>query len=93
VIDGKSHLLRAGACAHIPKGAAHSFKNTGGVPARHLVVISPAGLEGFFAAAGVPTTYSDTDAPPVTQEVIDRMRSTAAKFHLELIAPDAATAT
>jgi mannose-6-phosphate isomerase-like protein (cupin superfamily) len=88
VIDGKAHLLRAGACAHIPKGTVHSFKNTGSVPARHLVAISPAGLEGFFAAAGMPTTYSDTEAPPVTQDVIDRFGARAAEFHLELVAPD-----
>jgi mannose-6-phosphate isomerase-like protein (cupin superfamily) len=92
VIDGKAHLLRAGACAHIPKGAVHSFKNTGSVPARHLVVISPAGLEGFFQAAGVPSTYSDNTSPPVTQETIDRIRARAMEFQMELVAPDASAA-
>jgi quercetin dioxygenase-like cupin family protein len=91
-IDGEAHLLRAGACAHIPKGAVHNFKNTGSVPARHLVVITPAGLEGFFLAAGEPTLYCDTDAPPVTQDVIDRLRTRAPEFQMELVAPDASTA-
>ncbi|MGD9803122.1 MAG: cupin domain-containing protein [Hyphomicrobiaceae bacterium] len=93
VIDGKVHLLRAGACAHIPKGVVHSFENTGSVPARHLVVISPAGLEGFFKAAGVPSTYSDNTSPPVTQETIDRIRARAMEFQMELIAPDASAAS
>jgi quercetin dioxygenase-like cupin family protein len=88
MIDGEAHLLHAGACAHIPKGAVHNFKNTGSVPSRHLVVITPAGLEGFFVAAGTAATYSDTDAPPVTQSVIDRLNTRAPEFHMELVAPD-----
>lgn len=91
-IDGKTHILRAGSCLHIPKGAVHSFRNTGCIPARHLVVISPAGLEGFFVAAGAPTTYSDTDAPPVTRDVIDRLQAEAPKFQMELVANGASIA-
>jgi mannose-6-phosphate isomerase-like protein (cupin superfamily) len=87
-VDGESHLLRPGACAHVPKGTVHCFRNTGDVPANLLVMIAPAGLEAFFPAAGVPATYADTDAPPTTEEAIHRMQAVASKFHLEFVEPE-----
>jgi uncharacterized cupin superfamily protein len=32
-----------------PKGIPHTFKSVGSTPARFLTIISPAGLENFFA--------------------------------------------
>jgi quercetin dioxygenase-like cupin family protein len=34
---------------YLARGIAHSFKNTGDVIAKALVLVAPAGLEGFFA--------------------------------------------
>ena len=43
-------LLRAGkgAFAFLPRGIAHTFKNVGTTPGRHLVTIMPGGFERFF---------------------------------------------
>lgn len=39
---------RAGELAFAPRGAPHTYANLSGVPARALLVITPAGFEGYF---------------------------------------------
>lgn len=39
----------AGAYVFIPRGLFHAFKNTGATPARALMIVTPAGLERYFA--------------------------------------------
>jgi quercetin dioxygenase-like cupin family protein len=41
--------LEAGGCAVVPGGRVHTFANVGTGPARYLVLLSPAGYEGYFA--------------------------------------------
>lgn len=75
VIEGEVTLLvgertvRAGpgATVHVPAGVPHNFRNEGGVPARMLMVIAPAGLERLFMEAGVPTA-ADNDIPAPADE-------------------------
>jgi mannose-6-phosphate isomerase-like protein (cupin superfamily) len=40
----------AGACAILPRGVPHGFRNTGLAPARLISVIAPSGLEDYFIA-------------------------------------------
>ena len=40
----------AGACAILPRGIPHGFRNTGSAPARLVSVITPSGLEDYFVA-------------------------------------------
>jgi mannose-6-phosphate isomerase-like protein (cupin superfamily) len=42
--------ISAGACAVLPRGAPHGFRNTGLAPARLIFVITPSGLENYFIA-------------------------------------------
>ena len=47
----EGHLVEkaaAGSFVLVPRGAAHTFANPGGVPTRALLLFSPPGLEGFF---------------------------------------------
>lgn len=55
VLTGRSTVLaRVGDFVHLPRGIVHGFTNPGGTAARMLILTAPAGLEGFFAEAGVP---------------------------------------
>jgi len=57
VLDGRLDIrcgnrtftLEAGACAHLPRGVPHTFRNVGDALARMLVTLVPAGFERFFA--------------------------------------------
>lgn len=42
--------VSAGACAILPRGVPHGFRNTGSTPGRFVFVIAPAGLENYFIA-------------------------------------------
>jgi len=47
---GERHIVAAAeSFVFAPRGIPHTFKNVGTTPARVLVIISPAGLERFFA--------------------------------------------
>jgi mannose-6-phosphate isomerase-like protein (cupin superfamily) len=42
--------ISAGACAVLPRGVPHGFRNIGLAPARLIFVITPSGLEDYFIA-------------------------------------------
>jgi quercetin dioxygenase-like cupin family protein len=75
---------------HIPRGTVHTFRNDASVPARALVIISPAGPTGmqqFFEEAFTPTTDRTASPPPITEELIKRMMAAAARNGLEFVGP------
>jgi quercetin dioxygenase-like cupin family protein len=41
--------LEAGGFALVPGGRVHTFANVGAGPARYLILLTPAGYEGYFA--------------------------------------------
>ena len=52
-----------GAFMFIPRGTAHCFRNFGEVPAKILVIFTPAGMERFFEGhAGLPAGPVDSEA-------------------------------
>lgn len=51
---GAKSVVRAGETVNIPANAPHAFQNRSDRPARLLCLGSPAGLEEFFMAVGVP---------------------------------------
>jgi quercetin dioxygenase-like cupin family protein len=60
-LDGERSVLSAGETIHVPLGAIHSSANVGEHPGRRVVLFSPAGMERFYQAAGVPTVDSEID--------------------------------
>lgn len=48
VVEGRTLDAPEGALVFIPRGHAHRFSNPGDVPARILVMFTPAGMERFF---------------------------------------------
>ena len=71
--------LSAGGTIVIPRGAAHRFQNVGTGTGRLMVVMTPGGFEGFFAAVAAEKPASDM-----------AMAALAARFHLSFVpAPEA----
>lgn len=48
--DGKLTVLKEGEAAFVPKGMEHSFRILGEDGGKLLVIVTPAGFEGFFEA-------------------------------------------
>jgi mannose-6-phosphate isomerase-like protein (cupin superfamily) len=72
--SGRRVELGAGGVIVVPRGAVHRFQNIGEVPGRLMIVMTPGGFEGFFAAV-------ETEAPRSPQE-IDAL---AARFSLRFV--------
>ncbi len=53
-LEGEKFTRGPGQTVFVPRGKEHTFRIVSDVPARHLVILTPGGFEGFFAemAAG-----------------------------------------
>jgi quercetin dioxygenase-like cupin family protein len=88
---GEKSTVRAGETVNIPANAPHSFTNASDRPARLLCMCSPAGLEEFFMAVGVPVD-SRTAAPPELDEAaqtafVAKAQELAPQYRTELLGP------
>ena len=71
VVDEDAELA-SGSFAHLPGGVSHSFWNPSNWPARLLIVMAPAGFEGFFDAAMREARKAGGVPPP---EVMARLNA------------------
>lgn len=88
---GQTSGVSAGQTANIPANAPHSFRNSGDDTVRMLCVVSPAGLEEFFAAVGDPVA-TRTSPPPELDEAEQKSRMAKAirlapSYRQELLPP------
>lgn len=86
-VGGDTITASAGDFAFLPRGIAHSFKNTGDGYAKALVLITPAGLEGFFAEVFEPAADRSAPPPPASKELIGRALAAAPSYGMELLPP------
>jgi quercetin dioxygenase-like cupin family protein len=86
-VGGDTITASAGDFAFLPRGIAHSFKNAGDRDAKALVLITPAGLEGFFREVFELATDRSALPPPASKEMMDRARAAAPRYGLELLPP------
>lgn len=78
---GPGTLVRA------PRGILHAYKNISALPARKLLMISPAGFENFFREIGEPA--KDSSAPPPHRPgTIPRTMQIAMKYGLRFQLPE-----
>ena len=77
----------AGDFVYLPRGIQHSFKNTGDVNAKFIVVVTPAGLEKFFEEAFYPAVDHSSAPPLATEALVARLLAAAPKHGLELLPP------
>ncbi|MFZ4776087.1 MAG: cupin domain-containing protein [Terrimicrobiaceae bacterium] len=86
-VAGKEIRLSAGQTLFAKRGVPHTFKNTGNSDGRMIVVVSPAGLEKFFAEVGTPLD-SPLSAPiDPTPADIERLVAAAPGYGLEILPP------
>lgn len=80
-------LLRVGpgGFASLPRGVPHSFVVEGEAPARFLNVITPGGMEEFFAAVGFPA--EGEGLPPAAPPDIERLVRIGNEFGIETVGP------
>ena len=89
-VGGQTIHAKAGDFIHIPRGTVHSIKNEGTMPGRALVVISPAsptGMQQFFEESFYAAADRSASPPPVTEELMGRMMTAAARNGLEFVHP------
>jgi mannose-6-phosphate isomerase-like protein (cupin superfamily) len=92
-VGDKTMQASPGDCVYLPRGIMHTFKNTGKADAKFLVVITPAGLENFFADAFQPAADPHTAPPLITEAMLGRLLTAAAKHGLEFARPALAGAS
>jgi hypothetical protein len=79
-VGEKRIVATAAMFANMPVGTPHSFKNESGKPAKMLISVAPAGLEGMFFEIGVPVAQGATSAPPPTKAEIEKLLEIATKY-------------
>jgi quercetin dioxygenase-like cupin family protein len=84
-VGGDTITASAGDFAFLPRGIAHSFKNTGDGYANALVLTTPAGLEGFFAEVFEPAADRTATPPTGSKELIGRALAAGPRYGLELL--------
>jgi len=87
---GQTIHAKPGDFIHISCGTVHSFRNDGDVPAKALIIISPAGPTGmqqFFEESFTPTTDRSASPPPISEELMKRMMAAAARNGMEWVKP------
>lgn len=82
--DGQSFTAGAGTWVTLAKNSVHRFHNDSAVPARMLILVTPAGLEKFFAEVGQPVTDRTATPPPVTHAAIERLLAVAPRYGIEI---------
>jgi quercetin dioxygenase-like cupin family protein len=86
-VGGETLTASPGDVVYLPRGIAHSFKNTGDVTAKALVLNTPAGIEDFFAEVFELAADRSAPPPPVSKELIARARAAGPRYGMELLPP------
>jgi quercetin dioxygenase-like cupin family protein len=87
-VDGQRFVATPGTFANLPIGSLHSFKNESSKPARMLISVAPAGLEQMFFEVGQPLEPGATAAPPPSPPELKKLQAIAAKYGIQIKAPD-----
>ena len=86
MVEDNLSEVSAGYFLYVGRGTWHTYKNVGTRPARHLEMITPAGIEKFFEEVSVPA-LDRSSPPPFEEEDLDRILSIAPKYGLEIWPP------
>ena len=78
-VNEERFTVPAGSAVFLPRGIPHTFANLGTQTARSLVVLTPAGLEGFFAQVEPLVTQAEPDMATVFP--------VAARYGIEVAGP------
>ena len=67
-VRGDARIVGAGEIANVPAKALHAFRNVTDSQVRMLCIVSPAGLEEFFAEVGDPVPTRTSPAPDLSED-------------------------
>ncbi len=79
LLEGRWVATTPGTVVYLPRGVAHTFRNTGAGPSRHIVLNTPSGFEEFYARASALFALG----PPDPQQI----RALGAEYGYEMIGP------
>jgi mannose-6-phosphate isomerase-like protein (cupin superfamily) len=85
VCGEQSYTAGPGAMAFLPRGVPHTFRVDGDVPARFTTLITPGGMEDFFAKVGRPA--EGPGLPPAGPPDIEAMTRWSQVFGVEIVGP------
>ncbi|MBA2348512.1 MAG: quercetin 2,3-dioxygenase [Solirubrobacterales bacterium] len=85
-LDGEVTTAPAGSFVYLPRDAPHTF-SVSSAEARFLLVVEPAGFEGFVRESSEPA--AERTLPPATVQLPspEQMTATAAKYGLDILGP------
>jgi quercetin dioxygenase-like cupin family protein len=83
----RSFTATTGTWVTLAKGSLHYFKNTGSIPARTLILVTPSGMENFFLEVGRKANEGETEPMTSTPEDIQKLVETAPRYGLEIRLP------
>jgi quercetin dioxygenase-like cupin family protein len=86
-VDGQRIEAKPGTFVNIPPNVLHSFKNETNENAKMIIVLSPAGLEQFFVEVGLEVSNNSVKPPPLNDEQIQKLVSSASKYGMEIRPP------
>lgn len=86
-LDRRKFQASEGTFFFVPKGIRHGYANRTEAPARALIIISPAGLEGYFEEGGTPAERNELPPRPTAPPDMERMISMARKYNIETVEP------
>lgn len=78
--EGQTWVLGPGGFAFLPRNVPHGFRTEGNTAARSLLLVTPAGFEGFVQALS-------TSEPAAGPPDLDILVATAARFGLDILGP------
>lgn len=87
MLDGDTFTSGPGSFVRLPRGRLHEHRAAGGRVARALVLVTPAGVEGFIEEAGEPATDKSAAPPAPEMEEIGRIVEIAGRYGIEVPAP------
>ena len=86
-VAGKVERRGPGEYLFAPRNIPHFFHNAGTTVGHMICIVTPAGLENFFAEFGTRLASRDAAAIPPGPEEIARLKAAAPKYGLELLPP------
>ena len=78
-LEGDEFTRGPGQTMFVPRGKQHTFRVVSSVPARHLVILTPGGFEGFFSEMAANNYRIPEDMPAISE--------CAARYQLSFIGP------
>ncbi|KUM04305.1 cupin domain-containing protein [Chromobacterium subtsugae] len=86
--DGAKYQVGPGGRVFVRRGTPHAFHNRSADPVRMLIFYTPAGVEEFFLAAGVPA-QDGLPPPPADEESTARAIEAGLRFQVSQAAQPA----